>query len=74
MEATKTDIPAEAVDLYTRYIHGEVSRRDFFGGVSRFAVGGLTVTAIVEALMPNYALGQQVRHDDERITATSTLR
>ena len=70
MEATKTRIPAEAVDLYTRYIHGEVSRRDFFGGVSRYAVGGLTATALVEALMPNYALGQQVAKDDERITAS----
>jgi len=70
MDVTKTEIPAEAVDLYTRYIHGEVSRRDFFGGVSRFAVGGLTVTAIVEGLMPNYALGQQVRTDDNRITAS----
>ncbi len=30
-------IPAEAVELYTRYIHGEVSRRDFLRGVKRFA-------------------------------------
>ena len=36
----------------------------------RFAVTGLTTAAIVEALMPNYALGQQVRKDDERIKAT----
>ena len=63
-------IPAEAVDLYTRFIHGEISRRDFMSGVERFAVGGLTATAIVEALMPNYALGQQVRKDDERIKAS----
>jgi carboxymethylenebutenolidase len=63
-------IPAEAVELYTRYIHGEVSRRTFLNGVKRFAIGGLTAAAIVEALMPNYALGQQVRKDDERIKAT----
>jgi carboxymethylenebutenolidase len=63
-------IPAEAVELYTRYIHGEVSRRDFFSGVGRFAVGGLTAAAVVEALMPNYALGQQVAKDDERIRAS----
>ena len=68
MEQTKK-IPAEAVDLYTRYIHGEVSRRDFFEGVKRYAIGGLTATAIVDALMPNYALAQQVRKDDERIRA-----
>ena len=43
MEQTKK-VPAEAVDLYTRYIHGEVSRRDFFEGVKRYAVGGLTAS------------------------------
>jgi carboxymethylenebutenolidase len=63
-------IPAEAVELYTQFIHGEISRRDFFSGVERFAVVGLTAAAIVEALMPNYALGQQVRKDDERIQAS----
>ena len=51
-------------------IHGEISRRDFFSGVERFAVAGLTAAAIVEALMPNYALGQQVRKEDERIQAS----
>src|SRR3954466_11590678 len=63
-------IPAEAVELYSSFIHGEISRRDFLNGVQRFAVAGLTATAIVEALMPNYALGQQVRKDDERIKAS----
>jgi carboxymethylenebutenolidase len=63
-------IPAEAVELYTRFIHGEISRRDFFNGVKRFSVAGLTGPAIIEALMPNYALGQQVRKDDERIKAS----
>ena len=63
-------IPAEAVELYYRFIHGEISRRDFLQGVERYAVTGLTATAIVDALMPNYALGQQVRKDDERIKAS----
>src|SRR5260221_897916 len=63
-------IPAEAVELYTRFIHGEINRRDFFNGVQRFAVAGLTGTAIIEALMPNYALGQLVRKDDDRIKAS----
>src|SRR6516165_4405419 len=63
-------IPAEAIELYNRFIHGEISRRDFFQGAERFAVAGLTASAIVEALMPNYALGQQVRKDDERIKAS----
>ena len=63
-------VPAEAVDLYTRFIHGEISRRAFLDGVKRYAVAGLTASAIVEALMPNYALGQQVSENDNRITAS----
>jgi len=69
-EPVRMKIPAEAVELYTRYIHGEVTRREFLRGVKRFAIAGLSAAAIVEALMPNYALGQQVRKDDERIKAT----
>jgi carboxymethylenebutenolidase len=63
-------IPAEAIELYNQFIHGEINRRAFLRGVERFAVGGLTAAAIVEALMPNYALGQQVPKDDERIRAS----
>ena len=69
-EQVRIKIPAEAVELYTRYIHGEVSRREFLNGVKRFAIAGLTAEAIAQALMPNYALGQQVRKDDERIKAS----
>src|SRR5215471_9616015 len=69
-QQVKTKIPPEAVELYTRYIHGEISRRSFLGGVKRFAIAGLSAEAIVQALMPNYTLGQQVRKDDERIKAT----
>ena len=63
-------MPAEAVDLYSQFIHGEIGRRDFLDGLKRFAIRGLSVTAMVEALMPNYALGQQIRKDDERIRAS----
>jgi len=63
-------VPVEAVEIYNQYIHGEISRRKFLSGVKKFAVAGLSATAIVEALMPDYALGQQIRRDDERITAS----
>jgi carboxymethylenebutenolidase len=70
MEPTKPKLPVEAVQLYNLFIHGEISRRDFFDGVQRFAVGGLAAGAIIEALMPNYAQGQQVSKTDDRIKAT----
>ena len=70
MERMRPKLPSEAVQLYNLFIHGEISRRDFMEGVQRFAIGGLTATAIIEALMPNYALGQQVSKTDDRIKAT----
>ena len=70
MEPTKPKLPSEAIALYNKFIHGGMSRRAFMDGVQNFAVGGVTAAAIVEALMPNYAQGQQVRKDDDRIKAT----
>ena len=70
MEPTKPKLPSEAVELYNLFIHGEISRRDFMDGVQRFAIGGLAAATIVEALMPNYARGQQVSRTDDRIKAT----
>jgi len=70
MEPTKLKLPGEAIQLYNLFIHGEIGRREFLAGVQRFAVGGLTAAAIVEALMPNYALGQQVSRNDDRISAS----
>lgn len=70
MESTRPKLPREAIQLYNLFIHGEISRRDFMDGVQRFAIGGLTAATIVEALMPNYALGQQVAKTDDRIKAS----
>jgi len=67
MEPTKPKVPAEAIELYNQFIHGEINRRDFMDRVKRFAVGGLAVGALVDALMPNYAEAQQVSKTDERL-------
>ena len=70
MSPERPKLPSEAIELYNRYIHGEISRRAFLSGVKRFAVAGLTAGTIVEALMPNYALAQQVSKTDDRIKAS----
>lgn len=62
-------VPPEAIELYNQYIHGEISRRSFLSRAKKFAVAGLTAGAIVEALMPDYAMGQQIDRNDERIRA-----
>ena len=67
MDQNKPKLPPEAVELYNQFIHGEISRRDFMEGAKRFAIGGLAVGAIMDALMPNYAAAQQVSKTDERL-------
>lgn len=70
MEPTKPKLPFEAIELYNQFIHGEISRRAFMDGISRFAVGGLAAATIINALMPDYAAGQQVSKTDDRIKAS----
>ena len=70
MEPTKPKLPSDAIELYNLFIHGVIGRRAFMDGVKRFAVGGLTSAAIIDALMPNYAHGQQVSKTDDRIKAS----
>src|SRR5713101_5351116 len=68
MERRKAaDFPQELLNLFDRYVHGEIERREFLDGAKTFAVGGLTATAIWESLRPNYAWAQQVAKDDSRI-------
>ncbi len=70
MEARRPKLPSEAIELYNEFIHGRISRRAFMEGVQRMAVGGLAAATMVEALMPNYALGQQISPTDDRIMAS----
>src|SRR3984957_3169028 len=65
MERKKaTDFPQELLNIFDRYVHGEIKRRDFLEASKKYAVGGLTATAIWESLRPNYAFAQQVKKDD----------
>ncbi len=68
MERKKaSDFPQELLNLFDRYVHGDIDRRAFFDGAKKFATGSVTVTALWEALRPNYAFAQQVAKDDKRI-------
>jgi carboxymethylenebutenolidase len=62
-----SEYPQELLDLFDRYVHGDIPRREFLDGAKKFATGGLTATAIWESLRPNYAWAQQVPKDDKRI-------
>ncbi|HWO41869.1 MAG TPA: dienelactone hydrolase family protein, partial [Candidatus Eisenbacteria bacterium] len=70
MERRKaSDFDPQLLSLFHKYVHGGISRREFLDSAAKFAVGGLTATALWEMLRPNYALAQQVPKDDRRIKA-----
>lgn len=73
---TAKDFTPELLELYDFYAHGRISKREFLNRAAKYAVGGLTATAILSSLRPNYALAQQVSFTDpdilgEYITYTS---
>lgn len=68
MEQKKAaDYPQELLNLFDYYVHGEINRRQFLDGASKYAAGGVTAMAIWESLKPNYALAEQVSKDDKRL-------
>src|SRR6478736_4001159 len=63
----KEDIKQEVFDLYDDYAHNRIDRRDFVQKLSLYAVGSLTVPALMSYLMPDYKVNIQVKADDPRL-------
>lgn len=64
-----TDFPQELLDIFDGYVHGRMSKRAFIEAAGKFSVAGMTGAALLEALKPNYALAEQVKPTDPRITS-----
>lgn len=67
MEIKKEDIKQEVFDLYDDYAHNRLDRRDFLEKLSAYAVGAITVPALMSFLMPDYKNSIQVKADDPRL-------
>ncbi len=66
---TAKDFAPELLELYDYYVHGQINRREFLDRAALFALGGLTASALLAALSPNYALAEQVAFTDPDILA-----
>ena len=66
-DINKQDIKQEVFDLYDDYAHSRINRRTFMEQLSLYAVGGLTVSALMSFLMPDYQTKIQVKADDTRV-------
>jgi carboxymethylenebutenolidase len=70
MTIRKEDIKQEVFDLYDDYAHNRLDRRDFVEKLSAYAVGAVTVPALMSFLMPDYKNTLQVKAEDPRITSS----
>ncbi|MFB2779405.1 dienelactone hydrolase family protein [Shewanella mangrovisoli] len=63
-------IPQEAFDWYDEYAHGIIDRREFMARLAGLVALGFTMTTLTGALMPNYALAEQVSFNAPSIQAS----
>lgn len=66
-EIKKEDVKQEVFDLYDDYAHSRLDRRSFVQKLGLYAVGGLTVPALMSFLMPDYSNKIQVKKDDPNL-------
>lgn len=66
-EIKKEDIRQEVFDLYDDYAHNRIDRRNFMQKLSLYAVGSLTVPALMSYLMPDYKNTIQIKAGDPRL-------
>ncbi len=63
----KEDVKQEVFDLYDAYAHNKLDRRQFVEKLAVYAVGGVTVSALLSFIMPNYVKAIQIKPDDARL-------
>ena len=66
----KINIPQQAFDWYDEYAHGDIDRRTFMTRLATLAGAGVTLNLLSAALIPNYALAEQVSFNDADIHAS----
>ena len=65
----KDEIDDQVYDLYDRYCHGRIDRRQFFERAAAVTIGGVSALAMAKSLLPRYAEAQVISFNDERMKA-----
>ncbi|MFL6633875.1 MAG: dienelactone hydrolase family protein [Massilia sp.] len=67
---TAQDFDPQVLQLFDKYVHGDLSRRGFLQSAGKVAAGALSAEALLAALSPNFAQAQQVAPTDPRIAGS----
>jgi carboxymethylenebutenolidase len=68
-QLTKENISQEVFDLYDDYAHNKINRKEFLKKLSLFAVGTITLPALLSFISPNYIENLLVKTDDPRLNS-----
>ncbi|HMG22091.1 MAG TPA: dienelactone hydrolase family protein [Kofleriaceae bacterium] len=66
-----SEFDQELLNLFDKYVHGDIDRRGFLERAAKYAVGGVTALMLLDALNPRFAEAQQIAKDDKRLTTTT---
>ena len=66
---TAQDFPPEVLQLFDRYVHGDLSRRGFLDQATRIAGTPAAAAGLLAALSPQFAAAQMVAANDARIAS-----
>jgi carboxymethylenebutenolidase len=66
---TAKDFAPQLLELYDYYAHGRINRRQFLDRAAAFTVAGMSASALLASLSPDYALAEQVEFTDPDIVA-----
>ena len=68
-----SDFDQELLNLFDKYVHGDIDRRGFLERAGKYAVGGVTAMMLLDQLNPRFAEAEVIPKDDKRLT-TSTVQ
>ena len=66
---TAKDFQPEVLQLFDRYVHGDISRRRFLESAATLAGSAAAAAGLLAALSPQFAKAQQVAPGDARLQA-----
>lgn len=65
----KEDISQEVFDLYDDYAHNKLTRKEFIEKLSLYAVGAITLPALLSFISPNYIDSIIIKENDPRLNS-----
>lgn len=63
----KEQVSQEVFDLYDKYAHSVINRKEFMEKLAVYAVGGITLSSLLSFILPDYQNTMLVDPKDERI-------